>query len=455
MLTRHRSASGPRRHLPFVLAAGALGTAALPSQTAWLQARIPESALSGLLQHSMAYDVTRSRTVLFGGRVLAGPSLAWTWEHDGIVWTQRNPLNAPPARASAAMAYDALRQRAVVFGGFQPSGSGSPYHGDTWEWDGATWSQRPIAGPSSRTYHAMAWDAARQKVMLFGGLDGTGFRDDLWALDGAGWTPVAAVARPPGRANHAMCYDVARDRLVVFGGRVTTGSVPVGDHWEWNGSAWSNPTPSPAPSARLDPTLTYDPVRQVGVLFSGSTGSSGIQDTWEWDGSAWVQRPTPLSGRDEHDMVWDATWRRMVMHGGLGVATWHYGALTPAASTTFGSGCGSQPPFVSADLAWPGNPSVHVNAATFPLPPGNLVLMLIGLDQTSVPLGSGCSLYFSTSLFTFLVPTNGFSLASVSLAIPPDRLLRGLPLIAQAAVADATAPLGVSVSGGLRVLIGD
>ena len=57
------------------------------------------------------------------------------------------------------------RKRVVLFGFVYP-----PARSDTWEWDGNTWLERsPTTSPSVRFGHAMAYDAARQRVVLFGG----------------------------------------------------------------------------------------------------------------------------------------------------------------------------------------------------------------------------------------------------------------------------------------------
>jgi hypothetical protein len=81
---------------------------------------------------------------------------------------QRNPVTSPPAPDLAirhAMAYDADRQRVVLFG------RGSAFFSETWEWDGTTWLQRlPVTSPPARlTGNAMAYDAARQRLVLFNG----------------------------------------------------------------------------------------------------------------------------------------------------------------------------------------------------------------------------------------------------------------------------------------------
>ena len=53
-----------------------------------------------------------------------------TWEWDGTAWTQRSPASAPSPQQGHAMAYDAARGRVVLFGGHD-----SFRRGDTWEWD--------------------------------------------------------------------------------------------------------------------------------------------------------------------------------------------------------------------------------------------------------------------------------------------------------------------------------
>jgi hypothetical protein len=77
-----------------------------------------------------------------------------------LLWTQRQDVG-PSKRAGHAMAYDSARARVVLFGGADLR--------DTWEWDGQIWIQVSNIGPSPRVNHAMAYDAARQRMVLFGG----------------------------------------------------------------------------------------------------------------------------------------------------------------------------------------------------------------------------------------------------------------------------------------------
>ncbi|MCA9677432.1 MAG: hypothetical protein KC464_20580, partial [Myxococcales bacterium] len=114
------------------------------------------------------------------------------------------------------MAYDAARQRVVLFGGYNGTTT-SGQLADTWEWNGVSWLQRsPATSPSERSGHAMAYDELRQQVTLYGGWDGT-FFDDTWLWTGSDWQ-LATANGPGARDGHAMAYDRARNRLVVFGG---------------------------------------------------------------------------------------------------------------------------------------------------------------------------------------------------------------------------------------------
>ena len=58
----------------------------------------------------------------------------------------------------------------LLFGGQSLNNSGfEMFLGDTWAWDGARWRQRQDFGPDPRMSHALAWDAARNRIVLFGG----------------------------------------------------------------------------------------------------------------------------------------------------------------------------------------------------------------------------------------------------------------------------------------------
>ncbi len=281
---------------------------------------------SVLARAAMAYDSARARTVTFGG--IHGISCtAITREWDGAAWTTPPvPFGQhPPAAGDSAMVYDAARERVTLFGG---GGTyACPVHGQTWTWDGAAWTLRSNTGPSPRTRHAMAYDAARERTVLFGG----GSQSDTWEWDGAQWSP-RSVTGPSPRAQHAMAYDTARGVVVLFGGESAFFAGPLGDTWEWDGTQWSlRAATGPSPRARH--VMAYDAARGVVVLFGGDSATALPDQWWEWDGAAWTQRPaTAPPYRIEAAAAYDSGRQRVIMYGGFGASTqddtWKLGDAT-------------------------------------------------------------------------------------------------------------------------------
>ncbi|MBN1607496.1 MAG: hypothetical protein JW940_12735 [Polyangiaceae bacterium] len=228
-------------------------------------------------------------------------------------WTERNQGKLrPPARAGHAMAYDTARQRVVLFGG----GDGG-WLGDTWEWDGGAWTQcTPATSPPKRHSHAMAYDAARKRVILFGGvqLSTPYILADTWEWDGNTWLQRTPAVSPPARFGHAMAYDSARQHTVLFAGVRGTAD----DTWAWDGNIWSQHSPVTRPLPRAQHVLAHDSSRHRTVLFGGSTSLGTSGDTWEWDGKNWSQcmpSSNPI-GRYLHAMVYDSARQRAVLFGG-------------------------------------------------------------------------------------------------------------------------------------------
>ncbi len=284
--------------------------------SAWVE-RAPATSPAARYGPAMAYDATRGRVVLFGGAGAAG-NLADTWEWDGSDWVERDALAGPPPREYAAMTYDGARGRVVLFGGHAYDGS-DRYLSDTWEWDGASWTDRtPTASPPGRLWHGMAYESPRGRVVLFGGYDGDAPLGDTWEWDGGAWVERATFDGPAPRLGHAMAYDAATERVVLFGG--FSGRAPLDDTWEWLDGAWVERTPAASPPPRSDHAAAYDAARGRVVIFGGYAGFAFLGDTWEWDGSAWRER-TPATSpppRVFHAMAYDAARGRVVLFGGYG-----------------------------------------------------------------------------------------------------------------------------------------
>jgi hypothetical protein len=297
--TVHRMAYDPGRER-IVLVAGQPGDQALPlgdiwewDGTDWSELKpVSGVALPIRKNFGMAYDSVRKRLVVFagikGGLSAPPETLGDTWEWDGESWVERKPPSAPSPRAGHAMAYDPARKRVVVFGGMDDK---DQPRDDTWEWDGSQWSEVTPAGdpPPARFNTAMVYHGARERIVLFGGQTHGSPKNlnDLWEWDGRTWTQLDAAGKlPMGRGFHALAYDSARERLVLYGGAISWPPIPpehiFGDHWEWDGEAWTRIGDNVGPKQRVGQALVYDPKRARLVLFGGKSTLYSLQDTWEY-----------------------------------------------------------------------------------------------------------------------------------------------------------------------------
>lgn len=258
----------------------------------------------------LAYDEARRETILFGG---GGPNNQ-TWSLVGNDWVLKNPSVAPSPRYDPAMTYDAARQQVVLFGG-NPVPQSPTALSDTWVWDGTNWMQlNPTTSPPRRTQAEMAFDAVRREVVLFGGYNGNeGTRyTDTWVWNGTNWSARTPATRPPSINAFGMAYDAARERIVVFGG-FTPGPGGIGQTWLWDGTNWARG--ASGPPARSYGPLAYDAVREQVVLFSGVlSGVGSISDTWTWNGTNWASRSRSRApaGRECHEMVFDRDRERII-----------------------------------------------------------------------------------------------------------------------------------------------
>ena len=342
----------------------------------WQQAT-PTVSPSARNSHAMAFDVARGVQVMFGG--YAGdtnPPLGDTWEWNGTDWTQRAPAASPPPRWGHHLAYDSRRMRVVLFGGYVPNGPIGVFANDTWEFDGATWTQCQVATPpAGRGYGAMAYDSARGVTVLFGGYDyPSSYFADTWEWDGATWTQRTLPTTPSGRRGTAMAFDSARGQIVAFGGGDAT--TLSGETWTYDGTTWTLRAPATAPGARWEGRMAFDTVRGKAVLHGGAdaTYATNYGDTWEWDGTSWapVAGAGP-GGRHGSAMAFDARRGQTVVFGGRDAAgffgdTWLRNATTATLNWT------------QASTNYPG---IRVNYPLSTDPQRSRVLLFGGIENSN------------------------------------------------------------------------
>ncbi len=304
--------------------------------------------------HAMAYDARRGVVVLFGGAAASdcggGNSLCGdTWEFDGTRWSQRQASASGPRQVKeAAMAYDEARGATIMFGGHTCPTT-------TLAWKGEGWTQVSASGPSGRKAAAMAYDTKRDVVVLFGGDDCVSglTLGDTWEWNGTTWTqvcgaPTACTSGPSDRGGAVMVYDSARERIVLNGG-YRDGDICDGNDdpdaaydacdatWEWNGTVWQQRGPfdgellsgDGSPTQRTSSAAAHDSSAKQTLLYGGededAADCDGLGDqlcgrAWAWTGGSWrlaAEVAAEPGRRQLTAMAYDVASNRTVMSAGL------------------------------------------------------------------------------------------------------------------------------------------
>ncbi|MGH9866913.1 MAG: Kelch repeat-containing protein [Candidatus Polarisedimenticolia bacterium] len=241
------------------------------------------------LGHAQVFDSMRDRLLVLGGsdnRLLHNDVWALS-SGTGSTWDELVPSGIPPPpRMGHSAVYDAVRDRVVVFGGSDLTGA--THYNDIWELALAgtpAWRRLEPTGspPCPRNDHSAVYDASGDRLIVFGGHDGSGFRNDTWALSLGGapaWTRVDPIGPAPPRSGHTAVLDASNARMLVFGG--LDGSL--------HNDVWSMSLEGPPrwtsigslglpPSGRQWHSAVFQPVRQRMVVFGGYFGSTS-GDTW-------------------------------------------------------------------------------------------------------------------------------------------------------------------------------
>jgi hypothetical protein len=155
-------------------------------------------------------------------------SSAWKW--DGSNWNQYPATTPPPPRNLAGCAFGA-QSGFLLYGGVQGMLDNL---NDTWVWDGSRWSQlhpptTPGGGPTF-----MAHEDSRHDVLMLE-------QDGTWTWSGSNWNHLHPTATPGFEYFRSITYDAAHDRVILFGGKTGAGQ-PTNDTWLWDGLNWSRVT---------------------------------------------------------------------------------------------------------------------------------------------------------------------------------------------------------------------
>ncbi len=254
---------------------------------------------------------TSSGPLLYGGTLAPGADVAATlllaatcetWRFDGARW-QFVTMDGPSPRYQAAGVYDAARGKVVLFGGrgLDVARNVEDTFRETWEFAEGEWTRRITnQAPVGRYRHAMAYDPSRQKTFLYGGLSFETIASlQFWSYDGVDWTIIPLTTPNPGtQFDHSLIFDPRDNTLLLVP------AAPGDAAWRWNGSAWTQL----APTGIQTSTAFFDSSRNAVVLgdaigrhhtFDGSTGATLLADV-EPALAGVVVNPTSIAiGEDE------------------------------------------------------------------------------------------------------------------------------------------------------------
>jgi hypothetical protein len=113
---------------------------------------------------------------------------------------------------------------------------------------------------------ATTFDEARDVLLLQGGvLDPNG---ETWTFDGVDWSRTTTL-RNQRRTDHAMAYHAASDTAVMFGGQVREHGDALADTRVFTGSEWAPHVRTSTPAARISTAMVYHPLMEKVLMFGG------------------------------------------------------------------------------------------------------------------------------------------------------------------------------------------
>jgi hypothetical protein len=240
------------------------------------------------------WDSDRQKLVIYCA------ALATLYEYDPAknAWATFSPKHVPQPRSFTSFVYDPHLKQSVLFGGWD----GTNFRDDTWTWNGTDWTQVSKNPPPSRELASVWYDPTLQRTVIYGGLGRLTSTDritrygDMWQFDGTGWTEIKPANVPGTRFGAKVAVDPRNGHALLFGGLLMTGTEPnqvqsyAGDMWEWNGTNWSQLTTDGNPPARENTAFAFDPNRNELVMFAGY-GGYYLSDIWSLTNGNKTWRP--------------------------------------------------------------------------------------------------------------------------------------------------------------------
>ena len=239
-------------------------------------------------------DITPSLLELLGNGAFAGTNV-------GVVITSVSPESAVALKDPFTLSLQFQENWQVA-----PVALGGQGFGEEPRWTSPTQTIRDPGANLPRKMSPAAHDYGRDIIVYFGGIQGNDILDDTieitYAFNPAGnpttltRTQTNPDSSPPARYAHSLVYDAARTRIILFGG-FDENHQPLNDVWAYDpgNDTWSeisifmdNQRPPPRGGASMVYFGGSDWSRAGGiqnsqdkiVLFGGTDGEIYFNDTW-------------------------------------------------------------------------------------------------------------------------------------------------------------------------------
>lgn len=278
----------------------------------------------------LVFHPPSGHVVMFGGESNTRSSFRDTWTYDVTTnaWTKVATEGGPVDVGGAAAAYDAESGRVILHLTTRldaSAESGLDRISETWAFDVETgrWTDmRPDPAPFGLMGARMVYDAAADRMILFGGADFTRTPaprfDETWAYDynTNTWTKRNPGQRPPGRSYFGMAYDARAGKTLIFGGSFAQAdTAAAGELWAYDyaSDSWEKlPFTGDAPSDH-HPFMVYaaGPNKTFYLVDESFYAFDYVSRSWSE-----LARDARLGDRHFHGMAYDDSTGRLVVFGG-------------------------------------------------------------------------------------------------------------------------------------------
>ncbi|HEU4913838.1 MAG TPA: kelch repeat-containing protein [Candidatus Saccharimonadales bacterium] len=272
------------------------------------------------------YDDANQRMVLWGGQGVGATVLSDTWAlsltEGSEAWTQLTPTGSGPTAAwQSAYDYDTANKRLYIHGGATNS-AGTTFTSQLFYLDLTTtngaWTNTGVTGGIAARGASLAYDSANQRLVCFGGYDGTAVNNTVRYTSTAAftsWTTQATANTPAARRSAGRF--VVGNTFVIVAGRPVSGTwhsdtqalnyTDAPASWSWTNKApaiyqvmsvaatgltigtdyhWQTWATSDTRTSEL---VSFGGNAESAADFTVSSGAGG--NIKVWNGSAWVAKP--------------------------------------------------------------------------------------------------------------------------------------------------------------------